>query len=43
VIAPNCERMVVVHGSLEDIIRQEGRFFESVPSSFFEGLNPRVF
>jgi len=40
VIAPDCETMVVVHGSLEDITRQEGRFFESVPESFFEGLPP---
>jgi hypothetical protein len=32
--------MVVVHGSLEDILRQEGRFFEFVPGSFFEGLPP---
>src|SRR5215203_514477 len=40
VIAPDCERMVVVHGSREDIIRQERRFFESVPESFFEGLPP---
>ncbi len=40
VIAPDCERMVVVDGSLEDFIRQEGRFFESVPASFFEGLAP---
>jgi Ca2+-binding RTX toxin-like protein len=40
VIAPDCETMVVVHGSLEDVNLQEGRFFESVPESFFEGLPP---
>jgi Ca2+-binding RTX toxin-like protein len=40
VIAPDCETLVVVHGSFEDIIRQENRFFESVPESFFEGLPP---
>jgi Ca2+-binding RTX toxin-like protein len=40
VIAPDCETMVVVHGSLDDIIRQEGRFFERIPESFFEGLPP---
>lgn len=38
VIAPDCEKEVVVHGSLEDIGRQEERFFESIPQSFFEGL-----
>jgi Ca2+-binding RTX toxin-like protein len=40
VIAPDCEKMLVVHGTLEDVIRQEGRFFEFVPESFFEGLPP---
>jgi len=40
VIAPDCETMVVVHGSLEDVIRHEGRFFESIPESLFEGLPP---
>jgi Ca2+-binding RTX toxin-like protein len=40
VIAPDCERTTIVHGSLEDVFRQEERFFESVPESFFEGLPP---
>ena len=37
-IAPDCEKVVVVHGSLEDVFRQNDRFFESIPQSFFEGL-----
>jgi hypothetical protein len=37
-VARDCEKVVVVHGTLEDITRQEGRFFESIPRSFFEGL-----
>ena len=40
VIAPDCERTTIVHGSSEDVIRQEERFFESVPESFYEGLPP---
>src|ERR671920_159569 len=39
-LAPDCEFAVVVHGSYEDIIRQEERFQESVPASFYEGLPP---
>ena len=39
-LAPNCEFAVVVHGSYEDIVRQEERFQESVPASFYEGLPP---
>jgi Ca2+-binding RTX toxin-like protein len=37
-VAPDCEKVVVVRGSLEDIFRQADRFFESIPQSFFEGL-----
>jgi Ca2+-binding RTX toxin-like protein len=40
VIAPDCEKVLVVHGTYEDVIQQEGRFFEFVPESFFEGLPP---
>jgi len=38
VVAADCEKVVVVHGSLEDVIRQEDRFFRSIPQSFFQGL-----
>ncbi len=38
IVAPDCEKVVVVHGSLDDIGRQETRFFESIPQSFFDGL-----
>jgi hypothetical protein len=38
IVAPDCEKVVVVRGSLEDIERQERRFFESIPQSFFAGL-----
>ena len=43
VVAPDCERVVVVHGSAEDNVRQGDRFYESIPKSFFEGLNPEIF
>ena len=39
-VAPDCEKVVVVHGSLEDKFRQSNRFYESIPQSFFEGLPP---
>src|SRR5215204_864534 len=42
-VAPDCEKVVVVHGSLEDKFRQADRFQESIPQSFFEGLNPEFF
>jgi Ca2+-binding RTX toxin-like protein len=42
-VAPNCEKVVVVHGSLEDRFRQSDRFFESIPQSFFRGLPPDPF
>ena len=38
IVAPDCEKVVVVSGSIEDIERQEQRFFESIPQSFFAGL-----
>jgi Ca2+-binding RTX toxin-like protein len=38
IVAPDCEKVVVVRGSLEDIQQQEGRFFDSIPPSFFKGL-----
>jgi Ca2+-binding RTX toxin-like protein len=42
VIAPDCEEVVVVHGSLEDIERQEDIVFESI-QSFFKGIHfPRL-
>ena len=37
-VAPDCEKVVVVHGSLEDSFQQNNRFIESIPQSFFEGL-----
>ena len=40
-VAPDCEKVVVVHGSVEDNFRQADRFYGSIPESFFEGLNPR--
>ena len=40
VVAPDCEKVVVVHGSLEDSFRQSDRFYDSIPQSFFEGLPP---
>ena len=41
-VAPDCEKVVVVHGSLDDNFRQADRWFESLPPSlgeeFFETL-----
>ena len=37
-VAPDCEKVVVVHGSLEDVFQQADAFIESIPQSFFEGL-----
>ena len=42
-VAPDCEKVVVVHGSLEDAFRQSDRFYESIPESFFRGLPPDPF
>jgi hypothetical protein len=38
VVAADCERVVTVHGTLRDVIRQENRFFQTIPQSFFAGL-----
>jgi hypothetical protein len=40
VVSPDCERVRIVHGSLEEVSQQEDQFFESIPQSFFEGLQP---
>ena len=42
-VAPDCEKVVVVHGSKEDVLRQVDRFFKSIPQSFFRGLPPNPF
>ena len=39
-VAPDCEKVVVVYGSVEDSFQQSDRFYESIPQSFFEGLPP---
>jgi Ca2+-binding RTX toxin-like protein len=39
-VAPDCEKVVVVHGSVEDVLRQFEEFNESIPQSFFRGLPP---
>ena len=39
-VAPDCERVRIVHGSLEEVKQQEEEFFQSIPPSFFEGLQP---
>jgi Ca2+-binding RTX toxin-like protein len=38
VVAPDCEKVQIVHGSLEEVLQQEDDFLQSVPPSFFEGL-----
>jgi Ca2+-binding RTX toxin-like protein len=42
-VAPDCEKVVVVHGSVEDVLRQFEEFNESIPQSFFRGLPPNPF
>jgi Ca2+-binding RTX toxin-like protein len=37
-VALDCERVRIVHGSLEEVRQQEEEFFASIPPSFFEGL-----
>ena len=37
-VGQDCERVVFVRGSREDVRRQEREFFESIPDSFFAGL-----
>src|SRR5215212_3981454 len=39
-VAPDCEKVVVVHGSKEREFKQSDAFYESIPKSFFEGLPP---
>ena len=39
-VAPDCEKVVVVHGSKENSFEQSDAFYESIPQSFFEGLPP---
>jgi Ca2+-binding RTX toxin-like protein len=37
-VAPDCERVRIVHGSREEVLQQEEEFFQSIPPSFSEGL-----
>ena len=37
-VARDCERVKIVRGSREEVIAQEEAFFESIPESFFAGL-----
>jgi len=39
-VAGDCEEVVVVRGSLEDIFEQSDAFYADIPPSFFEGLPP---
>jgi Ca2+-binding RTX toxin-like protein len=39
-VASDCERVRIVHGSREEVMQQEEEFFASIPPSFFEGLQP---
>jgi Ca2+-binding RTX toxin-like protein len=43
VVSPDCERVRIVHGALEEILQQLEEFFASIPPSFFEGLYPEAF
>jgi Ca2+-binding RTX toxin-like protein len=43
VVAPDCERVRVVHGSRAQVIRQQEAFLEAIPESFFRGLAPNPF
>jgi Ca2+-binding RTX toxin-like protein len=42
-VSPDCERVQIVHGSLEEASQQQEEFFASIPPSFFAGLQPGVF
>lgn len=42
-VARDCERVKIVRGSREEVLEQFDAFLESVPQSFFEGLNPEFF
>jgi hypothetical protein len=39
-VARDCERVVLVRGSREAVLRQVDNFYESIPQSFFEGQPP---
>jgi Ca2+-binding RTX toxin-like protein len=39
-VAPDCERVRIAHGSREEVKQQEDEFFASIPQSFYEGLQP---
>ena len=41
-VASDCERVRIAHGSREEVKQQEEEFFASIPQSFFEGLQPGV-
>jgi hypothetical protein len=44
-VASDCEKVVVVHGSEEEVFEQEGAFFESLPpavSEFFDTFFDRL-
>ena len=41
-VASDCERVRIVHGSREEVKQQEEEFFASIPQSFFEGLPPQI-
>jgi Ca2+-binding RTX toxin-like protein len=43
VVAPDCEKVRIVHGSREEVTQQLNEFLASIPPSFFEGLQPGVF
>jgi hypothetical protein len=38
VVAPDCERVVIAHGSREEVLQQEDEFLASIPRSFCRGL-----
>jgi RTX calcium-binding nonapeptide repeat (4 copies) len=38
-VSADCEKVQLVHGSLEEVLQQEEQFLESIPPSFFEGLH----
>jgi hypothetical protein len=38
-VARDCERVRIVHCSLEEVVQQDQQFISSIPQSFFEGLN----
>jgi Ca2+-binding RTX toxin-like protein len=42
VLAPDCERVRIVHGSVAEVEEQSRAFFGSVPQSFYDGLQPGV-